>query len=146
MKGSTKIKRQGAGSGSGSGSLVGVEAGARRATVASTPTNDGAAGGPLAPGQRWSPSRKRDLVLRLLRGESVEAVSREVGIDRYRLERWKERALAAVESSLRERGSEPLQAELDEAHKRIGELAMENELLRARCKTAGPLPWRRSPR
>jgi hypothetical protein len=85
-------------------------------------------------------------VLRLLRGESIEAASREVGIDRYRLERWKERALGAIETSLRERGSEPLQAELDEAHQRIGELSMENELLRARCKTAGPLPWRRSPR
>lgn len=134
-------------SGSGTGSLVGVDAeGARRATAASTPTNDGAPGGPLAAGQRWSPSRKRDLVLRLLRGESVEAVSREIGIDRYRLERWKERALGAIEASLRERGSEPLQIELDEAHKRIGELAMENELLRVRCKTAGPLPWRRSPR
>ena len=141
------MKRKSSVSGSGSGSLMGVEAeGARRATVASTPTNDGAPAGPLAPGQRWSPSRKRDLVLRLLRGESVEAVSREVGIDRYRLERWKERALGAIETSLRERGLEPLQTELDEAHKRIGELAMENELLRARCKTAGPLPWRRSPR
>ena len=138
MKGESKS------SGSGSRLLVGVEAGARRATVAST--NNGAPAGPLAPGQRWSPSRKRDLVLRLLRGESVEAVSREVGIDRYRLERWKERALRAIEASLRERGSEPLQAELDEVHKRLGELAMENELLRARCKTAGPLPWRRSPR
>jgi len=133
---------------SGSGSLVEVEVeGARRATVStSISTNDGAPAGPLAPGQRWSPSRKRDLVLRLLRGESIEALSRGVGIDRYRLERWKERALGAIETSLRERGSEPLQGELDEAHKRIGELSMENELLRARCKTASPLPWRRSPR
>jgi hypothetical protein len=85
-------------------------------------------------------------VLRLLRGESIEAASREVGIDRYRLERWKERALGAIEASLRERGSEPLQAELDEAHKRIGELSMQVELLQVRCKTASPLPWRRSPR
>ena len=39
---------------------------------------DGAAGeaGPLAPGQRWSVGRKRDVVLRLLRGESLEALSR----------------------------------------------------------------------
>ena len=40
----------------------------------------------LAPGQRWSASRKRDVVLRLLRGESLDAVSREVGLELYRLE------------------------------------------------------------
>ena len=37
---------------------------------------DGAAvgAGALAPGQRWSASRKRDVVLRLLRGESLELI------------------------------------------------------------------------
>ena len=51
-----------------------------------------------APGksiQRWSAARKRDVVLRLLRGESVEAVSRQIGIEPYRLDQWRERALAA---------------------------------------------------
>ena len=49
--------------------------GARRATGVGA---DGAAvgAGALAPGQRWSASRKRDVVLRLLRGESLEMVSR----------------------------------------------------------------------
>ena len=51
--------------------------GARRATAVRA---DGAVAGagPLAPGQRWSTGRKRDVVLRLLRGESLEALSREV--------------------------------------------------------------------
>ena len=31
--------------------------------------------GPLAPGQRWSAARKREVVLRLLRGESTESLS-----------------------------------------------------------------------
>ena len=52
---------------------------------------------PLAPGQRWSASRKRDVVLRLLRGESLEALSREVGVEIYRLEAWRERAMAGLE-------------------------------------------------
>ncbi len=54
--------------------------GARRATGVGA---DGAAmgSGALAPGQRWSASRKRDVVLRLLRGESLDAVSREVGVE-----------------------------------------------------------------
>ena len=47
--------------------------GARRATGVRA---DGAAAGAgsLAPGQRWSASRKRDVVLRLLRGESLDPV------------------------------------------------------------------------
>ena len=34
---------------------------------------------PLAPGQRWSVGRKREVVLRLMRGESAELLSRELG-------------------------------------------------------------------
>ena len=52
-----------------------------------------AAEGALAPGQRWSASRKRDVVLRLLRGESLDTVSREVGVELYRLEAWQAQAL-----------------------------------------------------
>ena len=40
-----------------------------------------AGAGSLAPGQRWSASRKRDVVLRLLRGASLEALSREAGVE-----------------------------------------------------------------
>ena len=43
--------------------------------------SDGASGvGPLVPGQRWSVSRKREVVLRLWRGESAELLSRELGV------------------------------------------------------------------
>ena len=103
--------------------------GARRATGVSA---DGAAvgSGALAPGQRWSASRKRDVVLRLLRGESLDAVSREVGVEVYRLEAWKARALAGIELGLKAQAGEPLAAELDAAKRHIGELSMENELLR----------------
>ena len=71
--------------------------GARRASGVGA---DGAAvgAGALAPGQRWSASRKRDVVLRLLRGESLEMVSREVGVELYRLEAWQARALAGLEA------------------------------------------------
>ena len=83
--------------------------GARRATGVSA---DGAAlgSGALAPGQRWSASRKRDVVLWLLRGESLDAVSREVGVEVYRLEAWKARALAGIELGLKAQAGEPLAA------------------------------------
>ena len=50
--------------------------------------------------------RKRDVVLRLLRSEPL--VSREVGVEVYRLERWKVRALAGLERGLKEQAGEPL--------------------------------------
>ena len=105
--------------------------------------------GGLAPGQRWSASRKRDVVLRLLRGESLDALSREVGVEVYRLEQWKARALAGLELGLKARDGEPLAAELDAAKRHIGELSMQNELLlqRARAAEGGrPLATRRSRR
>jgi len=102
--------------------------------------------GPLGPKQRWSAGRKREVVLRLLRGESVDALSREIGVEVYRLEEWKERALSGIDTSLREREESLDHAELDAAMKRIGELSMENELLRERCRRPSPLGLRRSGR
>ena len=121
--------------------------GARRATGVGA---DAAAmgSGALVPGQRWSASRKRDVVLRLLRGEPLDAVSRELGVEVYRLERWKVRALA-LELGLKEQAGEPLAAELDAAKRHIGELSMDNELLRSRARAAErrlPLATRRSRR
>ena len=76
---------------------VGSEGGRSLSTLSIGPVP---AGG-LAPGQRWSVGRKREVVLRLLRGESAENLSRELGVPPYRLERWRERALAGIDGSLR---------------------------------------------
>ena len=100
--------------------------------------------GPLAPGQRWSLARKHEVVLRLLRGEPVEAVSRQLGVPVWQLERWRARALAGLKTGLREGSEDPAERELAEAHRRIGELSMEVELLRARIERPGPLARRRS--
>ena len=102
--------------------------------------------GPLAEGQRWSAARKREVVLRLLRGEAVDDLSRELGIEIYRLEQWREKALAGIDESLKQRQNDPLQSELNQAMRRIGELTMENELLWERVRKPGPLAPRRSPK
>ena len=89
------------------------------------------------------------MVLRLLRGESLEMVSREVGVELYRLEAWKARALAGIELGLKAQAGEPLAAELGAAKRHIGELSMEIELLRERARAAErrlPLATRRSQR
>jgi transposase len=100
--------------------------------------------GGLAPGQRWSVARKRDVVLRLLRGESVEAISRELGIEIYRLEQWRDKGLSGIDAALKQREGDPVQAELDAAMRRVGELTMQNELLWQRVRKPGPLAKRRS--
>jgi len=100
--------------------------------------------GPLAPGQRWSVARKREVVLRLLRGESLEALSRELGVEPYRLAQWREKALLGLEGALKAREGDATQAALDAAMQRIGELTMENELLWQRVRKPGPLAKRRS--
>lgn len=102
--------------------------------------------GPLGVGQRWSVARKREVALRLLRGEPVELLSRALGVEMFRIEAWREKALAGIDASLKERNGDPVAAELDTAMKRIGELTMENELLRARMEMPDPLARRRSRR
>lgn len=99
---------------------------------------------PLAPGQRWSVARKREVVLRLLRGENVDLLSRELGLPIFKLEQWRQKADAALDSALKERQAEAANAELAAAMQRIGELSMENELLRAKMERPGPLARRRS--
>ena len=47
-------------------------------------------------------------------------------------------------AGLRERDDDPQERELAEAHRRIGALSMENELVRARLEKPGPLVRRGS--
>ena len=68
--------------------LAGRTEGARSATAV-RPAG-AAAQGPLGPGQRWTAGRKREVVLRLLRGESVQALSRELGVEICRRQQWHE--------------------------------------------------------
>ena len=107
----------------------------------------GAAGGSgLAPlPLRWSAKRKAEVVLRLLRGEALDALSRQTAVPVPRLEDWRQQALVGVEQALQIRvHDDPTQLRLDEANRRIGELSMEVELLRARCEKSGPFAGRRS--
>ncbi|MEX3581764.1 MAG: hypothetical protein VB137_02510 [Burkholderia sp.] len=80
--------------------------------------------------KRWSVGRKRAVVLRLLRDELIDAVSREVGVTIAELEQWRELALAGIEAGLKSRQTDPLEVRLKEAVHRVGELTMEVEMLR----------------
>jgi hypothetical protein len=103
-------------------------------------------GGPLGAGQRWSLGRKREVVLRLLRGESVDAPSRELAVEPSRLERWRDGALAGMDEGLRERGGDPREEQLDALRAKLGEALMESELLRVKAGRTGPFGIKRPKR
>lgn len=90
-------------------------------------------------------ARKREVVLRLVRGEPVELLARQLGMPVYRLGRWQERAQAAIDAAFKERETDAASTELAAAMQRVGERAMENELLHARIGQSGPLTRRGSP-
>ncbi len=96
--------------------------------------------------KRWSVNRKKDAVLRMMRGEPVEALSRELCIEINRLEEWRDKALQGIEDALKTREGDPLATELDAAMRRIGEISLENELLRERIKKQITLQKRRTKR
>jgi transposase len=83
-------------------------------------------------------------VLRLLRGEALDVVSRELGVETYRLEAWRNRALTGMEGALKRRDSDPLADELKAAKLHIGELTMEVEVLRKDVALRRPLVVRKS--
>ena len=125
------------------GALGGEERG--RSPSGSEPNAGGLHGGPLPVNGRWSTRRKAEVVIRILRGEPLDALSRELGVEVYRLEEWRDKALLGMEAGLKERDCDPLRLELDRALKKVGELSIKNELLEAEKEivTRRPLPKRR---
>ena len=61
--------------------------------------------------ERWSVQRKTELVLRLMRGEALDAVSRESQVPAHELENWKRVFLETGARGLKTR-SDPEEREL----------------------------------
>ena len=83
-----------------------------------------------APVKRWTAGRKREAALRLLRGETLDAVSRDVGVPMYRLAEWRDRALTGITVALHDGPGDGREYALEEARRKIGDLLMEIELLK----------------
>ena len=99
--------------------------------------------------RRMSAGRKREAVLRLLRGEDLELVSRELGVTAAELSGWRDAFLAAGEASMRSRPADARDAEIGRLKEKVGELTMADELLGAeigRLEAGRPLARRRSRR
>jgi putative transposase len=52
------------------------------------------------------------VVLRLMRGEAAELLSRELGLPLFKLEQWRQKAEAALEGALKEREADPAEGQL----------------------------------
>src|SRR4051795_8945164 len=99
--------------------------------------------------RRTSARRKQDAVLRLLRGEDLELLSRELGVTAAELSGWRGAFLAAGEASLKTRPTNARDAEIGRLKEKVGDLTMANELLEAKIEQLGssrPLVPRRSRR
>ena len=93
-----------------------------------------AVSGAAGPGRggRMSRRRKRDAVLRLLRGEDLETVSRSLGVTAATLTAWREAFLAAGEASLSTRPVDGEDLESGRLKARLGEMLLKQELLEAK--------------
>jgi transposase-like protein len=95
---------------------------------------------------RWSAKRKADAVIRLLRGEGLDELSRELRVEAHRLAAWRDEFLAGGVEGLKAQPLAPDDRRLREAERKIGELTMENEILRAAARKRGlQIPPRKRP-
>ena len=100
-------------------------------------------------GGRMSRHHKREAVLRLLRGEDLDTVSRALGIAAATLSGWRDAFLEGGEASLASKPIDGEQRESDRLKARLGEMLLERELLEqkiALLEGSGPLVRRRSRR
>lgn len=98
---------------------------------------------------RFSAKRKVAAVMRLLRGEDLDRVSRELKVTAATLSDWREDFLAGAEANLKSRQPGPQDEEILHLKAMIGDLTMRNEVLRERSRAMEanlPLARRRSRR
>jgi transposase len=110
-----------------------------------TETTDTDAVGP-GRGGRMSRPRKREAVLRLLRGEDLEMVSRALGVTAAALSGWRDAFLTAGEAALATRPGSGEELESERLKGRLGEALIERDLLRekvAALEAGRPLARRR---
>ena len=110
---------------------VGAAEGGRRPTVAA-PTGQRRGGK-----GRFSSQRKAEAVLRLLRGEELDALSRELGVMAATLAGWKEAFLAAGQAGLKSREPDRRDEENARLKQLLGDREMRLEIHRQAAKLRG---------
>jgi transposase-like protein len=116
--------------------------GARRAT------GEGSKNGWKKP-HRFSAQKKTEVVLRLLRGEALDLLSRDLGIPAARLSAWREAFLDAGQEAMKNQPLDSRDREIGRLREKLGESTMELELLHekiGRLEAGRPFARRRSRR
>jgi transposase len=83
----------------------------------------------LGRGGRMSRQRKTAAVLRLLRGEDLETVSRELGVTAATLTGWRDAFLAGGEAALTSRATTGEELESERLKAKLGATLIERDLL-----------------
>ncbi len=107
--------------------MDGKQTGGERTSAAERSQESGAAA--LGRGGRMSRQRKAAAVLRLLRGEDLETVSRGLGVTAATLSEWRDAFLAAGEAALTTRPGNGEELESDRLKARLGQALIERDLL-----------------
>jgi len=114
--------------------------GARRAT------EEGSNNGWKKP-HRFSAQKKTEVVLRLLRGEALDLLSRELGIPAARITAWRAAFLDAGQEAMKQQPLDRRDREIGRLREKLGESTMAIELLHekiGRLEAGRPLARRRS--
>jgi len=81
---------------------------------------------------RFSAKRKREAVLRLLRGEDLDIISREIGVKASTLSQWRESFLDGGLTSLSTTSKDVRDEQIAQLQRKLGAVTMDNELLNAK--------------
>ncbi len=95
---------------------------------------------------RFSARRKTETILRMLRGEPLDGLARELGVTAATLAHWREEFLTGGQAALKSRPADERDDEIQRLRAKVGEITMHNELLLERChrlEATLPLPRRR---
>jgi transposase len=98
---------------------------------------------------RFSSRKTMDVVLRVLRGDKLDVVSREAGITAATVSEWRDQFLASGQAGLKSRATDGRDDELARLKALVGELTMRVELSREavqRLRGGVPLATGRSTR
>ena len=83
---------------------------------------------------RFSARRKTEAVLRLLRGEDLDTLSRELGVTAATLSGWRDGFLDGGTAAMKSRPTDERDEEIARLRSKVGQLTMDNELLGQRCQ------------
>ena len=83
---------------------------------------------------RFSARRKTEAVLRLLRGEDLDTLSRELGVVAATLSSWRDAFLDGGTAAMKSRPADDRDEEIARLRAKVGQLTMDVELLGQKCQ------------